>query len=582
MDSRYSYDENQEVWPFFAATVLGCILTPLTVSNLLSAGGSNRGVILPSKYPSVLKKYDATHQKRKLLSKRAVFLVAGWLVMAYLVQVIRNADPSENKEAFDPWNLLGIARAATEKEIKSAYRELSKKFHPDKIRDFGEFTKEQVEERYVQITKAYKALTDEVTRENFLKYGHPDGPQAQVLGIALPKFLVEGGSAIVVLFYLAVGVTIPLSLSRWWSAQTLKNKNGLLQSTASQFFQLCSQQQPMFISCQDVIDTVVECEDYDDSLTPAQRLQLIKDHLERKPASDAELLQRTRVVATTVKLVEGLSYISSEFKVFDFNRRLAELQRCLVQAVPLDKQSKGALLQLDIDSKDPKVVEKVLKTAPIPRISVLKAFFKVPGQDDVTPGTLPHLVIKYVVAPPGASRKPDIDEEALTDNSEYDFNGHQNLRVVTNPLITNNQYPKLGPVHSSHYPVSEGFIPKWNAFIYGDRDHMIVSQPVSLDHVDLSNMALSPEQFAAGEGVVVGTFKIMLSRPVPPQLGKVNFKLALLNTGYFGVDIYDRVSVDIKAPKPLAQEEEEEIEEKEDEIDESDLSDIDTDTEAED
>jgi translocation protein SEC63 len=28
------------------------------------------------------------------------------------------------------------------------------------------------------VAKAYKALTDEVSRENYKKYGHPDGPQA--------------------------------------------------------------------------------------------------------------------------------------------------------------------------------------------------------------------------------------------------------------------------------------------------------------------------------------------------------------------------------------------------------------------
>ena len=27
------------------------------------------------------------------------------------------------------------------------------------------------------ITKAYQALTDEVSRQNYEKYGHPDGPQ---------------------------------------------------------------------------------------------------------------------------------------------------------------------------------------------------------------------------------------------------------------------------------------------------------------------------------------------------------------------------------------------------------------------
>jgi hypothetical protein len=32
------------------------------------------------------------------------------------------------------------------------------------------------------ITKAYTALTDETARENYAKYGHPDGPQAYTVG----------------------------------------------------------------------------------------------------------------------------------------------------------------------------------------------------------------------------------------------------------------------------------------------------------------------------------------------------------------------------------------------------------------
>ena len=34
--------------------------------------------------------------------------------------------------AEDYYSLLGIAKRATDKEIKSAYRQLSKKYHPDK------------------------------------------------------------------------------------------------------------------------------------------------------------------------------------------------------------------------------------------------------------------------------------------------------------------------------------------------------------------------------------------------------------------------------------------------------------------
>ena len=43
------------------------------------------------------------------------------------------------------------------------------------------------------ITKAYEALTDETARENYAKYGHPDGQQSMSVGIALPAFLFDTG-----------------------------------------------------------------------------------------------------------------------------------------------------------------------------------------------------------------------------------------------------------------------------------------------------------------------------------------------------------------------------------------------------
>ncbi len=45
----------------------------------------------------------------------------------------------------------------------------------------------------------FNRLTDEKIKENWIKYNHPDGPQSTSMGIALPKWIVEGKNRIWVL-----------------------------------------------------------------------------------------------------------------------------------------------------------------------------------------------------------------------------------------------------------------------------------------------------------------------------------------------------------------------------------------------
>ncbi|VDK40188.1 unnamed protein product [Gongylonema pulchrum] len=64
------------------------------------------------------------------------------------------------------WIVFFIIGAAVS-IVKKRYRELSKTMHPDKGGDPVQFDR---------IAKAYQALTDDESRENWEKYGNPDGP----------------------------------------------------------------------------------------------------------------------------------------------------------------------------------------------------------------------------------------------------------------------------------------------------------------------------------------------------------------------------------------------------------------------
>jgi len=93
-------------------------------------------------------------------------------------------------------------------------------------------------ERFVELTKAYKALTDEEIRNNYLQYGHPDGKQSFSIGIALPKLIVmEGNGKYVLLVYGALlGVLLPYIVGKWWYGSQRYTKERVLVASAGNIF----------------------------------------------------------------------------------------------------------------------------------------------------------------------------------------------------------------------------------------------------------------------------------------------------------------------------------------------------------
>lgn len=129
---------------------------------------------------------------------------------------------------------------ADEKAISRHYKRLSLIYHPDKIKPdpAKNETIETLNERFVEITKAYKALTDEEIRNNYIQYGHPDGKQSFSIGIALPQFIVtEGNGKYVLLIYGGLlGVLLPYIVGRWWYGSQRYTKEGVLVASAGNIF----------------------------------------------------------------------------------------------------------------------------------------------------------------------------------------------------------------------------------------------------------------------------------------------------------------------------------------------------------
>lgn len=111
-------------------------------------------------------------------------------------------------------------------------------YHPDKFSPSDNETAASLNDRFIEMTKAYKVLTDEEVRNNYIMYGHPDGKQSYSIGIALPQWIVAAENTYYVLavYGFLFGIVLPYTVGKWWYGTKKYTKDGVVTESAGGLF----------------------------------------------------------------------------------------------------------------------------------------------------------------------------------------------------------------------------------------------------------------------------------------------------------------------------------------------------------
>ncbi|KAM6503862.1 Sec63 Brl domain containing protein [Amanita muscaria] len=280
--AKYSYDEAGNMAGYFLITFLALVLVPATFSTIkpLPQAVTDGCQCTPCKENR--QRLEKLQKGFPKITKKAVALLLGWSLLGYVSFRVVGATV-ENK-VYDPFEILGIGAGASEKEIKSHFKRLSLRYHPDKVRATANQTIEMIQQKFVDITKAYKSLTDETIRKNWELYGNPDGRQEMSMGIALPQWIIASKNNVWVLsvYGLLFGGALPALVGRWWFGSRERTKDGVHARSAAEYFKSLREESNM------------------DQIISTLSKSFTWEHPAKSSTSDADELQRLEHEITAV------------------------------------------------------------------------------------------------------------------------------------------------------------------------------------------------------------------------------------------------------------------------------------------
>ena len=482
-------------------------------------------------------------------------VVVSILLVVLLVRTVRGASLAQ----YDPYTILGLATGAAEREIKNAFRKLSLKHHPDKPGGNAEL--------FQKIAKAYEALTDPAARENYEKFGNPDGRQALEVSIGLPRWMAEGGGKWLFLAGYVSLLLICLPAGLVWCYRR-ERKNGETYHGVSiaslEWFKLMLNESTRVRDIPTLlagakegelvpVDPVLDAAEMEAGYAPlikAQRLSVVPfsravvspdiikrnnfvlhAHLSRVP------LQSPALEATRVALLKGVDPLLSLLLEMAVQRTFApphmkikshleaamgvvEAGQRLVQG--LAKGVDSAMLQV----LPPDTVAALLKAG---TVNSLREWLKAgegPGGAAARPGLAGLSPAAAAEASAVLAVLPDLEVTAVAGVEDEEFIAEGDLMTLSLTLRHKNLAPgaAVAPVYAPRWPLVKK--EEWHVFVLSGQGRLLAYHLL----VD------------AVKGLHVEKIRI----PAPPTAGKYSYKVVVMSNAYVGLDVETTCVFDVK------------------------------------
>ncbi|KAH7904234.1 translocation protein sec63 [Hygrophoropsis aurantiaca] len=591
--ANYHYDEAGNMAAYFVISVLVIILVPITFSSLSALGSNKHNVedgcqCQPCLHrTNQIRKRDQGSLLKPKIGRRALFIILGWSSVAYLAYKAANTINPESK-VYNPFEILGLSTGVSEKEIKSHFKKLSRVYHPDKVKATVNETLEEIANRFVDITKAYKSLTDETIRQNWEQYGHPDGRQEISMGIAIPKWIIEGKNNIWVLgvYGIVFGGALPALVGRWWFGSRRRTKDGIQASTAASFFKSLTETSGM----NDIVGTLGKAYNLETPLAPGAyqsdmkkldkeidsklgqewrdvkkltgtgvektALTLLYAHFLRLPLASASLEQeQTKLLLQAPVLLNALLSISAARNWLSPTLSIMRLHAYMTQALVPGKDRSFAQLpgfephDAGLSAESAGNVDKILanlettKDERLPevkkalrswsRLDVIDVSFKVIGERLVTPSSIVFLFVKLRLHSPLHSSSP-APTPSSTDQRKRDIlNAEKDDQFLNNRNEAEDQDSNPNRwAHAPYWPAHRK--PGWWMVLADDKLNRIVVPPMKISDVPLSNENLDRDYRC---------YKLQFQ--APPSVGLFTWKVYFVSDTLIGEEICKNVSLKI-------------------------------------